>query len=177
IMVMEFASLGSLDKYLNNEMKWSDRTTALLNISIGLNNMHQSGLVHRDFHPGNLVFNHNKNLLITDLGLCKPANQSSQSCNFGVVPYVAPEVLKGQPYTKAADIYSFGMVMYFIATGKQPFADYAHDHYLVITICNGNRPEIDESIAPKCYIDLMKRCWDSNPKNRPSTIEITNLIK
>ncbi|CAB5364668.1 unnamed protein product [Rhizophagus irregularis] len=70
------------------------------------------------------------------------------------MPFVAPEVLKGKPYTQAADIYSF-----------------------VLKICNGIRPEINEKEAPKCYIDLMKRCWDSNPDNRPSVIEVSELIE
>src|SRR2546429_4813441 len=91
--------------------------------------------------------------------------------------YLAPEILKGGPYTKAADIYSFCMIMYFIATGKQPFADCNHDQSLALNICNGIRPEINELEAPKCYIDLMKHCWDPNPANRPNAVEIENLIR
>ena len=92
------------------------------------------------------------------------------------MPYVAPEVLRGRPYTQASDIYSFGMVMYFVATGKQPFADRAHDQDLVLSICNGIRPEITEKEAPKCYIDLVKKCWDPNPDNRPNAIEVKKEI-
>ena len=66
--------------------------------------------------------------------------------------------------------------MYFIATGRQPYANCAHNEILALNICNGNRPEINEQEAPKCYIDLMKKCWDSHPYNRPNAIEIHNLI-
>ena len=66
--------------------------------------------------------------------------------------------------------------MYFVATGKQPFATCAHDEILVLDICDGTRPEINEPEAPKCYIDLMKRCWDSNPDNRPNAIEVEKSI-
>jgi serine/threonine protein kinase len=96
---------------------------------------------------------------------------------YGVMPYVAPEVLKGGSYAQAADIYSFGMIMYFIATGRQPFANCAHDQYLALRICNGVRPEIREPEAPGCYINLMKRCWDSNPVNRPDAAEVKKLIE
>ncbi|CAB4386677.1 unnamed protein product [Rhizophagus irregularis] len=65
---------------------------------------------------------------------------------------------------------------YAEATGRQPFADHAHDNLLALNICNGIRPEIDKSKAPKCYIDLMKSCWDSNPKNRPDATKIEELI-
>src|SRR5436190_12545191 len=93
------------------------------------------------------------------------------------MPYVDPEVLRREPYTQAADIYSFGMIMYFIATGRQPFSNFAHDELLAIDICKGIRPaEISEPEAPKCYVDLMKRCWDSNPDKRPKATEICELI-
>jgi serine/threonine protein kinase len=84
--------------------------------------------------------------------------------------------LRRNPYTQAADIYSFGMIMYFVATGKQPFANCEKDEFLVLDICNGIRPEINESEAPKYYIDLMKKCWDPNPDNRPRATEICEMI-
>ncbi|RIA86859.1 hypothetical protein C1645_778601 [Glomus cerebriforme] len=68
------------------------------------------------------------------------------------------------------------MIMYFAATGKQPFYDRDYDELLVLDICKGIRPEINEPKAPKCYIDLMKRCWDLNMNNRPNAIEIEELI-
>ncbi|GBC01689.1 hypothetical protein RclHR1_00430006 [Rhizophagus clarus] len=114
---------------------------------------------------------------ISDMGLCKKIDDNDETKIYGVMPYVAPEVLKGKPYTQAADIYSFGMIMYVVATGKQPFANCAHDETLAINICNGIRPEINDQIVPKCYIDLMKRCWDSNPENRPIIIEVKEIIK
>ncbi|GES83245.1 kinase-like domain-containing protein [Rhizophagus clarus] len=63
-----------------------------------------------------------------------------------------------------------------ITTGRQPFYNRAHDHELALDICKGVRPEINESEAPKCYIDLMKKCWDLNPNNRPYIDEVDELI-
>src|SRR5256886_14539555 len=110
------------------------------------------------------------------MGLCGEVGNVDATKIYGVMPYVAPEVLRGKPYTQAADIYSFGMIMYFVATTRKPFANHAHNNFLVLNICNGVRPEISEQEAPKCYIDLMKRCWDSNPDNRPSTVEVEELV-
>ncbi|RGB31979.1 hypothetical protein C1646_763453 [Rhizophagus diaphanus] len=96
-------------------------------------------------------------LVNSDMGLCKEVQDVNQSNIYGVIPYVTPKVLKGKPYTQAADIYSFaGMIMYFIATGRQPFADCAHDEILVLNICDGIRPEINEPVTLKCYVDLME---------------------
>ncbi|RIA80593.1 kinase-like domain-containing protein, partial [Glomus cerebriforme] len=128
-IVMEYANKNSLLKYLRkNGMTWKEKIKALLDFSIGLDLLHSSRLIHRDLHPGNLLFNclsNEKDLLITDLGLCMHENEEIKYTEsdkiFGVLPYIAPEVLKGKPYTKKSDVYSFGMVMYFIATGNPPF--------------------------------------------------------
>src|SRR6266536_3255506 len=111
----------------------------LHDIISGLKEIHQNKMVHRDFHTGNILFN-----CIADMGLCGKVGEVDETKIYGVLPYVAPEVLRRKPYTQAADIYSFGMVMYFTATGKQPFSNCAHDHYLALNICNGIRPEMNE---------------------------------
>jgi serine/threonine protein kinase len=146
-------------------------------------------VVHHDFHTGNILIslsnngtsnfsgNSSINVYISDMGLCGEVSSIDKTKIYGVMPFVAPEVLRGKPYTQAADVYSFGMIMYYIATGRQPFANCAHDSVLALKICSGIRPEINEQEAPKCYIELMKRCWDPNPGNRPSAIEIEKLLK
>src|SRR5438067_13281071 len=110
------------------------------------------------------------------MGLCKEVDNLDETKIYGVMPYVAPEVLRGKTYTHSADIYSFGMIMYFVATGIHPFANCAHDQCLALSICNGIRPEINEPEAPKCYIDLMKRCMDSDLSKRPNVIEVLKCI-
>ncbi|GBC38080.2 kinase-like domain-containing protein [Rhizophagus irregularis DAOM 181602=DAOM 197198] len=62
------------------------------------------------------------------------------------------------------------------STRRQPFANCAHDNILALKICNGIRPEINEHEAPQCYIELMKKCWDTNPNNRPNATEIKEEI-
>ncbi|GES93484.1 kinase-like domain-containing protein [Rhizophagus clarus] len=62
-------------------------------------------------------------------------------------------------------------------TRRQPFANKAHDESLVLDICEGIRPDINDQEAPECYIDLMKRCWDLNPDNRPKANEIYDLFQ
>src|SRR5438046_2777187 len=74
---------------------------------------------------------------VSDMGLCGEVGNIDLTKIYGVMPYVAPEVLRRKPYTQAADIYSFGMVMYFVATQRQPFAERAHDQNLALSICNG----------------------------------------
>jgi serine/threonine protein kinase len=95
---------GNLRHYLSNnnrELTLQDKISHLVKIAQGLKDIHAKNLVHRDFHSGNILKGIKKtDCLITDLGLCKPANEISQEDKvFGVMPYVAPEVLRNNPYT------------------------------------------------------------------------------
>ena len=127
-------------------------------------------------HSGNIFSNYIRNL-IGDLGLCQQVVDKKDNSNkiFGVVPYLAPEVLSRKPYTKESDIYSFGMTMWEHTTGKKPFHDRPHDHYLMLDILKGERPQVTDD-TPEFYADLMKRCWDHNPENRPTTDEIYDCL-
>ena len=92
------------------------------------------------------------------------------------MPYLAPEVLSKKLYTKESDIYSFGMLMWEHTTGKKPFHDRPHDQYLMLDILKGERPQITDD-TPKFYAELMKKCWDHNPENRPTAKEIHNRFQ
>ncbi|CAB5388878.1 unnamed protein product [Rhizophagus irregularis] len=190
IIVLEYANGGNLDNYNNNIIRnynWVGKLSLLSDIVKGLKKIHENEIVHRDFHTGNILIsfilnsydgsgNSSSNIYISDMGLCGEVSNIDKTKIYGVMPFVAPEVLRGKPYTQAADVYSFGMIMYYIATGRQPFANCAHDNVLALKICNKIRPEINEQEAPKFYIDLMKNCWDPDPDKRPSAIEIKKLV-
>jgi serine/threonine protein kinase len=188
-MVLDYADGGNINNYsyININWYWFERLEVLNRIILGLKKIHENKMVHRDFHTGNILLslgsaddrsgNVSSSIHISDMGLCGEVGNIDEKKIYGVMPYVAPEVLRGKPYTQAADIYSFGMIMYFVATKKQPFANLAHDRILALNICNGIRPEINEKEVPKCYVDLMKRCWDSDQFNRPSAIEVHELIE
>ena len=90
-------------------MDWCKKLQYLYRVALGLKNIHSKGLIHRDFHCGNILSYSNVGC-ITDLGLCRPANvRPSQDDKkiYGVLPYVASEVLRGKEYTQASDIYGF----------------------------------------------------------------------
>ncbi|PKY23426.1 hypothetical protein RhiirB3_437633 [Rhizophagus irregularis] len=186
IMVLQYAEGRNFDYWIYNNYKyfnWLSKLKILNDIICGLKEIHQKQMVHHDFHVGNILFNEifvissNIKIYISDMGLCREVGNIDKTTIYGVMPYVAPEVLRGKPYTLSADIYSFGMIMYFVATEKQPFANCAHDELLALDICKGIRPEINEPEAPKCYIDLMKKCWDTDPNNRPDTIKVEDSIR
>src|SRR5690349_6844494 len=91
------------------------------------------------------------------------------------MPYIAPEILLREKYTPAADVYSLGVIMTELSTGKRPFNDYPFDSRLALNICNGFRPECSER-TPECYVELAKQCMDSDPYKRPSAKEISSQL-
>src|SRR5439155_7556869 len=122
-----------------------DKIKILYGIIFGLKIIHQEQLVHRDLHSGNILCFDElpQKVMIADLGSSVPADQSSTSGKnniYGVLPYIAPEVLNDKPYTIASDIYSFGILMSVISTGQQPLNDKAHNHDLMLKIYEGLRP-------------------------------------
>ncbi|POG58014.1 kinase-like domain-containing protein [Rhizophagus irregularis DAOM 181602=DAOM 197198] len=182
MMVMEYAKEGSLRQYLNNifnSIKWVDKLNILQKIAQGLNSIHKKGLIHHDFHCGNILKDDDYTM-ITDLGLCRPANvKSSQNVYekkvYGVLPYVAPEVLRGGEYTQESDIYGFGIIAYEVCIGLPPYHDIAHDKILVISICQGLRPKSNYKI-PQLILDIIKQCWDADPLKRPNAEELHKLL-
>ncbi|POG58336.1 kinase-like domain-containing protein, partial [Rhizophagus irregularis DAOM 181602=DAOM 197198] len=88
---------------------------------------------------------------------------------------MAPEILRKKPYTPASDIYSFSMIMWEFTSGIPPFNYEAHDYHFILSVYEGKRPKIMKN-TPKCYIELMKKCWDLNPSNRPTIIMLENII-
>ena len=124
MMVMQYANKGSLRQHLNNQfnlLNLNEKIEILYHITCGLKLIHDKGLIHHDFHCGNILSPNEIRIYITDLGLCQPANvkpfQSGDKKIYGVLPYVAPETLRGKGYTQASDIYGFGVIAFEVCTG------------------------------------------------------------
>ncbi|GBC05718.1 hypothetical protein RclHR1_00640006 [Rhizophagus clarus] len=184
MVVMDYANKGNLRRNLTKiiENNWNQRLFMLYKIISGLKKIHEQNLIHHDFHDGNILNNEDEKdlddknkVFISDLGLCKADNFLKEYEIYGVIPFMAPEVLRGKPYTSASDIYSFSMIMWEFTSGVPPFNDRAHDFQLCISICKGERPKIIEN-TPQCYVNLMNKCWNEDPLERPSAEVISNII-
>jgi len=178
-MVMEYMHNGNLRQYLTknySDLDFHEKLGKLADISEGLNDIHKSGLAHRDFHSGNILNNYSGASYITDLGLSQPASYQKQDGRiFGVLPYMAPEVLRGKPYTQAADIYSLGIIAYELFANSYPYPELDNTD-LALKVCQGLRPNIDEVLIPQLLKDLIKRCWDIDQKIRPSAEDLHKVI-
>jgi len=169
MLVMKYMKEGNLREYLKKnyrELKFyveygrNNKLNFLRQIIQGLKDIHRKKLVHRDFHSGNIIISDRSFCHITDLGLSKPVNEAqTKNTIYGLMPYMAPEVLKGEKYAPAADIYSLGMVMYELFTGLSPYTEQAHDVNLALNILQGERPQFPKQVKyPQILVDLIKNC-------------------
>ncbi|POG69136.1 kinase-like domain-containing protein, partial [Rhizophagus irregularis DAOM 181602=DAOM 197198] len=170
MVVMDYANKGNLRENLTRivEKKWDQKLFMLYKIISGLSMIHEKDLIHCDFHDGNIL-NHNDDnndkIFISDLGLCQPVKSFLKKYDiYGVITFIAPEVLRGKSYTPASDIYSFSMIMWELTSGIPPFNNRAHDIQLSLSICKGERPEIVENTP-------------QYPSERPSSKEVLNIIR
>ncbi|RIB30427.1 kinase-like domain-containing protein [Gigaspora rosea] len=183
MMVYQYANRGNLHDFLAKyfgELIWQNKLKQLADISHDLSRIHEAGFIHNDFHSGNILLHQNidGNIIsyITDLGLSrKKSDHDSNEGIYGVLPFVAPEILMGQEHTQEADIYGLGVIMAEISTGTWPYDGYKFDTKLATKICKGLRPEFANG-TPDCYIELANKCMDSNPQNRPSAEYINSEI-
>ncbi|RIA95499.1 kinase-like domain-containing protein [Glomus cerebriforme] len=179
-MVLPYAPEGDLRQYLKkNHMKlsWYDKVEIMLDLVRNLHLIHEKGFVHGDIHSGNILHVNNRTYIV-DLGLARPADRpaSDENGTHGIITYMAPEILQGQPRTQASDIYALGIVLYEICSGKAPFHDKKYDGILQYQIWKGLRPEPEDG-TPKCMISLMKLCWDDNPSKRPNSLAVLEIIR
>src|ERR1043165_3151227 len=127
MIVMDHARLGSLRSNLMiKKYNPNDKYRNLYFIAESLLALHKCNLVHGDFHSGNLLLSDNLTVLISDFGLSRPENRSTNDV-YGVLPNIAPEVLRGEPYTKNADVYSFGTIMWEMTSGIPAFNNISQD--------------------------------------------------
>jgi serine/threonine protein kinase len=185
MMIIQLADQGNLRHILSNNYNnilWKEKLNLLYNIAADLRSLHKLGYFHKDLHSGNILQNHSKNsnknyTYISDFGLSGPSNeQKSDDKIRGVLPYIAPEVLNNKTYTSSSDIYSFGVIMTELSSGKPPFYKKKHDISLVLEICNGIRPEFGRE-APEIYLKLAYRCMNANPDQRPTVNELYDIVK
>ncbi|RIB07081.1 kinase-like domain-containing protein [Gigaspora rosea] len=178
LMVFQFVNSGNLRQYLRINFKkliWKDKLLRLTDISKDLIQIHEAGYIHCDFHSGNIL-QHKEELwlekiiksYIADLGLSRNNKEPTLKKGIcGVLPYIAPEILLGQKFTQAADIYGFGVIMAEITKGIPPFDGYLFNHDLAIKICGGLRPDFAPG-TPDCYIKLANSCMNSDPQKWPT---------
>ena len=151
-LVMEYCSNGELYSYIASNCFLNEREVIRLTrqILLALSYLHKKKIAHRDIKPENILLDDSRNAKIADFGICRQCKDDElMKTQCGSIFYVAPEILQNLPYDGLkADIWSLGVVVYSMTTGKLPWTEVNHT-LLVNQILN------KEILYPKCMnIDL-----------------------
>uniref|UniRef100_A0A0D9WSL3 Protein kinase domain-containing protein n=1 Tax=Leersia perrieri TaxID=77586 RepID=A0A0D9WSL3_9ORYZ len=184
--VTEYMVNGSLRTALLKNAKTLDRRKRLIiamDTAFGMEYLHNKNIVHFDLKSDNLLVNlrdpQRPICKVGDLGLSKVKCQTLISGGVrGTLPWMAPELLNGSSslVSEKVDVFSFGIVLWELLTGEEPYADL---HYGVIIggiVSNTLRPPVPDSCDPE-WRSLMEQCWSTEPSERPTFTEIAGRLR
>lgn len=185
VIVLEYAKLGALNSYLRKHGHKIDLMTLfkyMQQISSALSYIASKNLIHRDIAARNVLLFSNDLAKLSDFGLSRKLNEknyyNSRMQQSLPVQWYPSEVLKEQKFSEKSDVYSYGILLWeTFSYGKRPFEANANLNFNI-------RMFIDELIAgtlqpleqpAKCsdeLYELMKSCWNMDPKMRPTFADI-----
>ena len=174
-IVMELIEGITLKEYIAKKGKLSikEATSIAIQVSMGLEAAHNHGIVHRDVKPQNIIISTEGKVKVTDFGIARAASSNTISSDvMGSVHYSSPEQARNGFVDGRSDIYSLGIVMYEMVTGRVPFDG---DTTVAVAIQHLQEEITPPSTyAPNLPISLEKiilKCTQKNPDRRYQTIE------
>ncbi|BBN18896.1 protein MpPRAF [Marchantia polymorpha subsp. ruderalis] len=184
--VTEYMVNGSLKQVLQKKDRTIDRRKRLLiamDAAFGMEYLHGKNIVHFDLKCENLLVNmrdpHRPICKVGDLGLSKVKHQTMVSGGVrGTLPWMAPELLNGNSslVTEKVDVFSFGIVMWELLTGEEPY-DKMHYGAIIGGIVNNTLRPLIPSWCDPAWRSLMERCWANEPAVRPSFSDIAKELR
>ena len=183
--VMELCKGGSLVSLLKHrELNVSEVVFIAKQIALAMNWLHSRSppILHLDLKPANILLAdlHSLHVKVSDFGLARPSKPDSKAI-VGTRRFMAPEMMRKLPVTEKADVYSFGVLLWEIYTGKKPFQQFKtiktqqEKKEFGDAVWNGARPPISLT-APPLLGNLIHRCWSTDPSKRPSFSEIIQWL-
>ncbi|XP_047051516.1 serine/threonine-protein kinase STY17-like [Lolium rigidum] len=178
-IVTEYMPGGNLYEFLHNQ---NDVLSVLLvlkiaiQISKGMEYLHQNSIIHRDLKTPNVLLGYNQVVKIAGFGVAEHGNQDGQmTAETGTYRWMAPEIINHKPYDHKADVFSFGIVLWELVTLKVPYDDMM-PLQAALAVRQGFRLEIPPSVHPGLS-GLVELCWDEDPDARPVFAEIIGRLE
>ncbi|KAF2289763.1 hypothetical protein GH714_038523 [Hevea brasiliensis] len=184
-IVTEYLSRGSLFRLLHKSgakeaLDERRRLSMAYDVAKGMNYLHKRNppIVHRDLKSPNLLVDKKYTVKVCDFGLSRlKANTflSSKSAA-GTPEWMAPEVLRDEPSNEKSDIYSFGVILWELATLQQPWSNLNPAQVVAAVGFKGKRLEIPRDLNPQ-VATIIEACWANEPWKRPSFAAIMESLK
>ncbi|XP_054614981.1 mitogen-activated protein kinase kinase kinase 20-like isoform X2 [Dunckerocampus dactyliophorus] len=172
-IVTEYASGGSLYEYLSSEqseeMDMEQIMTWAIQIAKGMHYLHAEApikVIHRDLKSRNVVMTADRVLKICDFGASKFLSHTTHMTVVGTFPWMAPEVIQSLPVSETCDTYSYGVVLWEMLTREVPFKGFEGLQVAWLVVEKQERLTIPTS-CPASFAELMRKCWQAEPKERP----------
>ncbi|GKV24644.1 hypothetical protein SLEP1_g34229 [Rubroshorea leprosula] len=184
--VTEFMVNGSLRSVLLSKDRHLDRRKRLIiamDAAFGMEYLHSKNIVHFDLKCDNLLVNLKDPVRpickVGDFGLSKIKRNTLVTGGVrGTLPWMAPELLNGSSskVSEKVDVFSFGIVLWEILTGEEPYANMHYGAIIGGIVHNTLRPPVPSFCDPEWRL-LMEQCWAPDPVARPSFTEITRRLR
>ena len=173
-IVMEYIEGGTLRQYFKKrKFNFSERQASniMSQIVSGIKYLHQYGIVHRDLKPDNIMITQQNDfgiIKIMDFGLSKIVSPKEKMVDgYGSLSYVAPEVLLRTPYNKEVDIWSMGVILFYMLSGHLPFRGSKEDVVAnKIVFESAEFDEDDWETRSKTVRNLIESCLEKKVENR-----------
>ncbi|XP_028964312.2 probable serine/threonine-protein kinase SIS8 isoform X8 [Malus domestica] len=177
-MVTEYMEMGSLYYLIHlsgqkKKLSWRRRLKMLRDICRGLMCMHRMKIVHRDLKSANCLVNKHWTVKICDFGLSRIMSETNMkdSSSAGTPEWMAPELIRNEPFTEKCDIFSLGVLMWELCTLNRPWEGVPPERVVYAVANEGSRLEIPEGPLGR----LISDCW-TEPQDRPSCEEILSRL-
>ena len=171
-IVMEYVEGITLKEYIEQQgqINWKEAIYFLAQILRALQHAHDKGIVHRDIKPQNILLLENGTIKVTDFGIARMARSETRTMAgsaVGSVHYISPEQAKGEMTDNKADIYSVGVVLYEMLTGRLPFESSSAVSVALMQLQQDPRlpREIDPNI-PVGLEQITMRAMQKRPRDR-----------
>jgi serine/threonine protein kinase len=175
-IVMEYVEGQTLRDAVRKGPLPLDRALRIMRqVAAGLRTLHERGILHHDLSCGNVMVDVAGTAKILDLGLARDvdalSSASSQNMLIGTLAYVAPEQIEGKGTGVQAEIFSFGVMLYEVLTGRNPF--WAEHHMSILYNIAHREPERLERRVENCPPELARlvhACLAKRPEDRPASM-------
>lgn len=169
-IVSELVEGGSLGSRLNQPIDHEQATRWIAEVCEALHYAHIHGIVHRDIKPANILIDHHGRALLADFGIALSANKTGQFApSLGTLAYMSPEQLEGKPVDPRSDIYSIGVLLCQLLTGKLPYD--AHDQNSLRKEIVSGAIHLTSQIANPEVRTICLRCLAHDPQERYQSAE------